>query len=229
LAELACEAKIELLPVYTNIRDLNNDLTFWHDKFQSAVLSAVAYAFSTRLTDVTIASSEYAPFLTPYGTHPLLDSNYSSQNLQIRHDSVLLSRLDKTRLVAEWDAGLQNLKVCNRNEYADLNCGRCEKCLRTMTALEAIGMLEKTQVFLRKDLSEEILVNGAYIGDEGIRYCYLEIIDLLKARGRNDLVRGIKRIVARFDEKDFSGMIKRFDRQFFKGNIVNSLKKLKHT
>ena len=229
LSQLAIAADINLVPVYTNIRDLNRDLEFWHNEFQSAVLSAVAHAFSTRFTDVTIASSEYAPFLVPYATHPLLDLNYSSQNLQIRHDSVLLSRLDKTKIVAEWNVGLQNLKVCTRNQYEDLNCGRCEKCLRTMTALEAVGMLEKTKVFLRKDLSEEVLVNGAYIGDEGIKYCYLETVDLLKKRGREDLVRGINRIVARFDEKDVRGMIQRLDRQLFKGHLVDSAKKIKHS
>ncbi len=229
LSELAIDAKIDLLPVYTNIRNLDRDLEFWHNEFQAALLSAVAHAFSARLTDVTIASSEYAPFVVPYGTHPLLDPNYSSQNLRIRHDSVLLSRLDKTKIIAEWDAGLQNLKVCTRNQYEDLNCGRCEKCLRTMTALEAIGMLEKTTAFLRKDICEEILVNGAYIGDEGIRYCYLETVDLLKQKGRDDLVRGIKRIVDRFDEKDFKGIVQRLDRKFLKGNLVNSVKRLKHS
>lgn len=229
LSELAMDAKINLIPVYTNIRDLDSSLEFWHNEFQSAVLSAVAHALIKRLNDVTIASSEYVPFLVPYGTHPLLDPNYSSQNLRIRHDSVLLSRLDKTKIISEWDAGLQNLKVCTRNQYEDLNCGRCEKCLRTMTALEAIGMLDKTSAFLRKDLSEEIIVNGAYIGDEGIKYCYLEIIDLLREKGQLDLIGGIQKIVNRFEEKDFRGIINRLYRQLFKGNLINSVKKIRST
>ena len=227
LSQLAIDARINLIPIYTNIRDLDRSLEFWQNEFQSAVLSAVAHALSKRLSDVTIASSEYAPFVVPYGTHPLLDLNYSSQNLQIRHDSVLLSRLDKTKIIAEWNTGLQNLKVCTRNQYEALNCGRCEKCLRTMTALKAIGMLEKTRVFLRQDLSEEILVNGAYIGDEGIKYCYLETIGLLRERGEHDLIKGIQKIVNRFEEKDLKGIVKRIDRQFFQSNLIDYVKKLK--
>ena len=62
LSELAIDARINLVPIYTNIRDLDRSLEFWHNEFQSAVLSAVAHALSKRLSDVTIASSEYAPF-----------------------------------------------------------------------------------------------------------------------------------------------------------------------
>ena len=96
-----------------------------------------------------------------------------------------------------------------------------------MTALKAIGMLEKTRVFLRQDLSEEILVNGAYIGDEGIKYSYLETIDLLSKRGEHDLIKGIHKIVNRFEEKDIKGIVTRIDRQFFQGNLIDSVKKFK--
>jgi hypothetical protein len=55
-------------------------------------------------------------------------------------DGADMSRFEKTRLVAAWDAGLQNIKVCTRN-WPGANCGECEKCLRTMLALTALNAL----------------------------------------------------------------------------------------
>ncbi|AFZ36596.1 response regulator receiver protein [Stanieria cyanosphaera PCC 7437] len=50
-------------------------------------------------------------------------------------------------------------------------------------------------------------------------------IEPLSLRGREDLIRGIKRIISRYHQTDIQGMIKRVDRQFFQGNLVNLVKK----
>jgi hypothetical protein len=202
LSVVAIDAEISLIPVYTNIRHfLDLDWTFWGKEIQGAVLSAVAHAFSRRLTIATIPSSFDIGHLYPYGSHPLLDPNYSSSDLQIRHDSILLSRLSKTKLVADWDVALQNIRVCNKIDKIKpgaFNCGQCEKCVRTMTALLALGMLDKTHAFPRDDVSEEMLAKVLIKNPPYSKFCYQELIAPLAARGRDDLVRGIERLIDRY-------------------------------
>jgi hypothetical protein len=226
LSEIAQDANISLIPVYTNIRQLDMNSAFWGEEFQGAALAAVAHAFSQRLTTVTIPSSFDVYHLYPHGSHPLLDPNYSSSDLQIRHDGILLSRFTKTKLVADWDVGLQNIRVCNAKgliKPGALNCGQCEKCLRTMTALLALGMLDKTRAFPKVDVSKELLLANVYIKNPPYaEFCYRELMAPLAAKGRHDLVRAIERIVARYHTQE---RLKQIERKFFKGNLLKLYKK----
>jgi len=227
LSAIAEDADIKLIPVYTNIRHLDKDWTFWSKKFQGSVLAAVAHAFSRRLTTVSIPSSFDIHNLYPYGTHPILDPNYSSSDLRIKHDSFLLSRFAKTKLVADWNVALQNLRVCNRTDLikpGSLNCGQCEKCIRTMTALVALGMMDKTHAFPENDVSPELLLAKAYIKSPpyALQY-YQELMPPLAAQGRHDLVRGIKRLIARYNRQE---RLRQIDRKLLNGNLLNLYKKI---
>ncbi|OKH21802.1 hypothetical protein [Chroogloeocystis siderophila] len=225
MLNIAQDAGVTLIPVYTNIRQLNPDWEFWGKEFQGSVLAAVAHVFAQRLSLVTIPSSFDIFNLYPYGSHPLLDPNYSSSDLQIRHDSILLSRLNKTKLVADWDVALQNLRVCNKTRFIQsgwLNCGQCEKCLRTMTALLALGVLDKTRAFPQDNVSEALLVAKSYIKNPPYaESCYRELIAPLAAQGRHDLVRAIKWIITRYHLVEG---LKQMDRTLLNGNIHNLYK-----
>jgi hypothetical protein len=236
LSSIALDAGVSLIPVYTNIRSLlGEDWSFWGKEIQGAVLSAVAHAFSRRLTIVTIPSSFDIYHLYPYGSHPLLDPNYSSSDLQIRHDSILLTRLDKTKLVANWDVALQNLRVCNQISLIPpgaLNCGQCEKCVRTMTALLALGVLNKTRAFPKVDISEELLLEKARIKNPPYsESSYREMIAPLAAKGRDDLVRGLQSVIDRYHESERMRQrkeelrqrkerLKQIDRKLTKGKLL---------
>jgi hypothetical protein len=226
LSGVAREAGITLVPVYTNVylnyrqEDAENHFDFWTDEFEAAAFSAIAHAFSGRLTVVSLASSFDIPHLHPHGSHPLLDPNYSSSDLRIRHDGIVLSRFAKTKLVAEWDVALQDLRVCNQyRQYRAgmLNCGECEKCVRTMLALLALGVLDQTHAFSRQDVSGERLrsVNRTTVS------FYEELIIPLAERGRHDLVRAIEQELAiyRGREPGLKAKIKRFDRKYLDGRL----------
>jgi hypothetical protein len=191
---VAEDAYVTLIPVYTNIRHLCDERDLWLNKFFGAVLAAVAHAFDSRLNLVYIASSYDIPNLDPCGSHPLLDPEYSSFDLTIKHRDLQLSRLDKLRLVADWDVAFHNLRVCLANVGDRLNCGKCEKCVRTMTELLAIGVLQKTNAFVEHDVSPELFAGF----DITIRHrapFYEALLPLLEARGRDDLVQTIKRML----------------------------------
>lgn len=226
LMPVITDAGITLIPVSTNIRHLDSDVGFWMHEFHGAALSSVAHAFASRFAVVSIASSPDPRFGgTPYGSHPLLDPNYSSTELQIRHDGVRFTRLDKVKIVGEWDVALQNLRVCTANPSGMLNCGSCEKCIRTMTELLAVGKLAHTQAFPAHDVSEELLASIRIVSEDSDCY-YRSVIDPLQAIGRHDLVNVIEAKSAEFhknlrwqQEQDWKGAIKRFDRRYLSGSL----------
>lgn len=191
---VAKNANVKLIPVYTNIRHLCDERDLWLNKFFGAVLAAVAHAFDSRLNLVYIASSYDIPNLGPCGSHPLLDPAYSSFDLTIKHRDLELSRLDKLRLVADWDVAFHNFRVCLANVKDRLNCGKCEKCVRTMTELLAIGALQKTNAFVENDVSPE-LFSGFDITIRHRAPFYEAILPLLEERGRDDLVQTINRML----------------------------------
>ena len=230
VSEIARDADMTLIPIntniYTHLRDLDLDFSFWRYEYQGAALSSIGHAFSNRLSTVSIAATYDLANLDVWGSHPLLDANFSDSNVQIQHENLALSRLAKTKLIADWDVALKNLRVCNKSqiyEHNRLNCGKCEKCVRTITALLALNLLHKTDTFSTLDITESHLVKSARISDPYEASCYRELILPLSARGRYDLVRGIQKAIARYQEKDIKGIIKRIDRSLLKGLIKKNV------
>ena len=236
---LAEDANVILIPIFTNIRSLGpeDDMEFWGkfwlNEFMGATFSAIAHAFSKRLTVVSINSCHDIPNLIPYSSHPLINPNYSSSDLRIRHEGIALSRYEKTKLVAGWDLALQHLRVCNRTELYQpgmLNCGICEKCVRTMLAIAAIGMLEKTCAFPIRDVNEELVMTTVQLAANTFPL-YRELIAPLEEVGRHDLVRAVERKIAIYHQnekrmklrKSFIEPIVEFDEK----NLGGSLRKLK--
>jgi hypothetical protein len=195
MSVVAKDANVRLIPVYTNIRHLCDERDLWLEKFFGAVLASVAHAFAARLNLVFVASSYDISNLVPCGSHPLLDPEYSSYELKIKLRDLELSRLDKLRLIANWDAAFQNLRVCLANVEDRLNCGKCEKCVRTMIGLVAIGALNKTRAFIEDDVTPELLSNFNIVIRHRASF-YQEMLEPLKERGRDDLVKTIKKMLA---------------------------------
>lgn len=239
VASLAKDAGVPLIPIYTNIRSLGpeNDNEFWEEfwlnEFMGATFSAIAHAFSKRLTEVSINSCHDIPNLIPYSSHPLVNPNYSSSDLRLRHEGITLSRFEKTKLVAGWDLGLQHLRVCNRTELYQpgiLNCGKCEKCVRTMLALLALGVLEKTYAFPIREVSEELVTKKVHLGPNTIPL-YGELLGPLAEINRHDLVRAIEQKISEYHQskrrkkrrKVFIEPILEYDQKQLSG----SLRKLK--
>jgi hypothetical protein len=226
---------ITLIPVYTNIylnyrrEDAANDFRFWEYEFQGAALAAIAHAFRHRVSVVSIPSSDDISNLHPYGSHPLLDPNYSSCELRIRHDGITLSRFDKTKLISDWDVALKHLRVCNLYKLyqaGKLNCGRCEKCIRTAVALLALDVLDKTNAFIMNDISEEIFLSALRLKEENYYY-HQELLNPLTEKGRCDLTHIIEKKIADYHKCTKRQMWKQRIEQFDSKYLNNSLLGLK--
>jgi hypothetical protein len=112
---VAADAGITLVPLYTNVRHLSDARDLWLNAFFGAVLAAAGHALAGRFHLLFIASSYDIPHLHPCGSHPILDPEYSSQTLAVRHRDLALSRLEKHRVVADWPAAFHNFRVCLAN------------------------------------------------------------------------------------------------------------------
>jgi hypothetical protein len=228
LQVVAQDADLTLVPVYSNVRSLDDDWQFWEFEWEGSVYSSVAHALSGRLTQVSISATYDVPNMNQLGSHPLLDANYSSGELRVRHDGLTMSRFEKTRLISEWKTGFQHLRVCNMvQNYKPLtiNCGRCEKCVRTMLTLLALGVLDKTDAFGERDVTAEVVKRVVKVYSPYLESCYRDLLPPLAALGRHDLTEAIsEQIALRYPSHDWKTVVGHFDAKFMGGTA----RRLKH-
>jgi hypothetical protein len=106
--------------------------------YHGAALAAVAHALAPNHGKVYIASSYSYADLHSWGSHPLLDPLWSSEAVQIVHNGGE-TRMNKLRTLVQYPEALARLRVCWEN-LGNYNCGLCEKCIRTMLNLRALGV-----------------------------------------------------------------------------------------
>lgn len=130
-----------LLPVTSNLRRFCHPRGIpWRRWYSGAGLASIALALGFPRTYV--ASTNSYEHLEPDGSHPLLDPLWSTEGTRIIHDGCEAGRGDKLRCIANTPGALAILRVCWHDE--GYNCGRCEKCLRTMLALRLLGVRAPT-------------------------------------------------------------------------------------
>jgi len=125
-----------LIPVETNFYPFGYHHNLSRILTQGSTLAGVALLLG--FPRAFIPSSYHYARLVPYGSHPLTDPLYSNESMKIIHDGAEARRIDKLTRVVECEAALDALTVCL--EDMNVNCGRCCKCVRTMTSLELLGL-----------------------------------------------------------------------------------------
>jgi hypothetical protein len=141
LARVADVTGATVVPIVTNVRRATAALAPWTLSHGGGLLAA-ALALGAGLRQVHLAASTTYDRLYPWGSHPLLDPQWSTETLTIVHDGCELHTIDKTCWIvaADPDLVLSTLRPC-AGAGPDYNCGACLKCLRTMLDLLAIGAL----------------------------------------------------------------------------------------
>lgn len=181
--KVAREFRRKVLPVATNIRDLSDHFADWGVLYHGAAMASVALALEGLLKKVYIAASNSYARLHPWGTHPILDPLWSTETLSFVHHGCEANRLEKVRFIVRYPIVLETLRVCFMNPNNEYNCGRCEKCLRTMICLYIAGVLEKCKT-LPNCLDLE-LVRNIPIQTYNDRTRYEEIIRYLGSSERD--------------------------------------------
>lgn len=130
----------QVLHAQTNLRRYSNRHCDWGTQYHGAALAGIAHLFANTLDRAIIPASSPRTPGQAWGSHPNLDPLWSS-TLQIVHDDPLL-RSEKVARLSKSELAMSNLRVCYSALDGEYNCGRCEKCLRTMISLTVVGALD---------------------------------------------------------------------------------------
>lgn len=185
---------LRLVRVGTNAKDLlmsglssSWPATSWR-MTGASLLEAVALLHAPTAGRVIHPSSEAVGYHTPFGGGPWLDPLYSAGGQVIEHDDIFVNRLEKIRAIAGEPVVQEHLRVCWQ---PTLNCGRCPKCVRTMLALEALGVRDRFVTFpptTSEELAERVVVSGRADPGATARF-YDEIDDYLDDSGHRPELR----------------------------------------
>lgn len=127
-----------VLDVETDIRRFSSGLLTWGE-YHGAALAATALLLGSAFPTVFVPGSLSWDCVHPYGSHPALDPLFSTRAVGIVYDGFDHNRAAKTRAICASATALRWLRVCNSRDDFGYNCGRCEKCLRTMIGLRIAG------------------------------------------------------------------------------------------
>jgi len=178
----ARELGLPLIEVQTNLREFADRYAQW-ELYHGAALVSVGLLLRGSLGALYVPASDTYADIVPWGSHPLLDPLWSAETLEIIHDGCEATRVAKTALIAQNAVALKTLRVCWRNLDGAYNCGRCEKCLRTMVALESLGALGRCQTFaIPLDLRR---VAALRLGDNTILALWKQNHKAVKQQGTN--------------------------------------------
>ena len=144
----AANQRKSLIVVDTNCRALLDTYAPWTLSHGPA-LASVALALSPQLRTIYIAASDSYAVLEPYGSHPLLDPLWSTEQTDVIHDGCEMDRWQKLDHLVSSEAALSWLRVCWQNRSGAYNCCQCLKCVEAMLYLEANGALRRCPTFDR--------------------------------------------------------------------------------
>ena len=147
LRTAADELGLPLVEVETNLREFSdNHHCYWGLHYHGAALAVIGQVLRTTFGEVIAGSSYPYPSLFPWGSHPMTDPLWvAGEELVFTHHGNEADRVDKLARVADSDIAMAHLRVCFENLDGAYNCGRCEKCVRTMVGLRVTGGLDRAK------------------------------------------------------------------------------------
>jgi hypothetical protein len=154
LDRVADACNLRVLTVRTNLRQHPVfRRAHWGNHTHGAALGAVAQLLAPHVGHVLVASSDVPP---PHGSTVELDRCWSSAAVSVTTAGPGVSRLDKVAAIADHPLVHRELRVCWENRSAELNCGECEKCVRTQVQFADAGALDRLSCFGSIDLPARI-------------------------------------------------------------------------
>ncbi len=200
-----------LVPLVSNARE-------WAEKrkiswliFHGALLCATGRILG--LKRLYVPSNETYDTLTPWGSSPVLDHWWSSDDCEIIHDGAAFTRTAKTAEILSIPAVADNIQVCWY--HIDHNCGECSKCVRSMLAIYLLKGHSRALPDLNKTTDLNVLKPGNIMS--------LAFVDdlrrLAKRKGDKDIERKMLKLVRAYQRSQF---IPQIDKYLF-GNAIKRL------
>lgn len=223
LFEDACKANASTAKEYgktfvsfaTNLRFFAHDHGIgWDPTYVGSGLASIALALSYRVTFIP-STITYAERI-PYGTHYLTDPLWSTEATQIVHDGAESARPEKLAVLIKNDLAMSTLRVCWQDK--GYNCGKCEKCLRTMISLRLLGASTRTL----PELTSAKTIRKLRVDDEEKRSFVGENLALATSVGDEEIAQALRWCLRRYrirqtavnlDSDLFGGRLKRVFRR----------------
>lgn len=199
LEGLAARERFTLVPVYTNVRFFSPDYLAWSVALNSALSVAGAHCLARRFDRLLLASDGAGVESPDCSSSQYLCGNFSSAGLDVRLELVASDRLERVRLLSRWDEALALMQPCHWVEVptpGQVNCGRCEKCIRTMLCLLIAGKLAEASAFPADDVRPGDLLQ-LWLPTENKLTAAEKLAEPLRRIGRRDLARALHRLARR--------------------------------
>lgn len=237
VADIAGATGLDIVFLGSNSRFLEPEAHLVTPQDEAALLSASIHTITPRLGTISLAASHDAAYLPRWGTNPALDPHYGSSGLEFRHETFGYTRLEKTVAIAEWDVARKHLIVCFEGPLpaGQLNCARCEKCLRTMTALVSAGALDRFEAFGGQPVTPEKIETMSFGHNLAFfDWLWRPMLAPLRARGEMAIARAIERKLGAarrlgrwHAEEDWRGRLRRIDRRWLGGGLLRLTRRLR--
>jgi hypothetical protein len=202
LQPLADALDVELVSASTNLRHFPTVEGFWNKQLHGACLAAMAHAVSRGPTLALVAATFDIANMSAWGSHPVIDPSYSTQRVRMVHECARHSRLDKVRALADWPLALDNIRVCQIRQENRLNCGECEKCLRTRLELFVLGV-GHAGAFGETRPSLALVDAKVEVHDRYTASCYRDLVGPLRAVGEPALAECLALKLEQFAREGF--------------------------
>jgi len=187
LTILAKDLGLPLCEIETNLREATDRYALWGKRAFGAALASMAHILPEGYSGLAIPASYDLSNLMTAGSMADLDPLWSSARRQVTHHGVETSRYEKIRQLGDWPLALKHLRVCWVNPENAYNCGRCEKCVRTLVLLEMAG-LSQLAVSFDAGLNVEAIAD-LQMGSTIVLSHWEQIHGLLEGNSRRDSLR----------------------------------------
>jgi len=144
--EVAAQFGIRFIEVKSNLSGFMDRYIGWGLVY-GAAMASVGHLLYPSFRRIYMAASRTLDVARLSGVHYRMDPQWSTEGLEFVHDGEEANRIQKAALVSPNELAMKTLRVCMAVPEGQKNCGKCEKCVRTMLNLKAVGALERCPAF----------------------------------------------------------------------------------
>jgi len=145
LGRVAAEVGKRLVMVVTNLRDTGIRQP-WGAVMHGPALGGIGLLLGNRWKTLLLSSWFCHEDHAPWGSTGITDPLLSTAATRTRPYGAGHDRFEKIAFLADYPLALETLHVC-WEERSEANCGRCEKCYRTLLALDVLGVRDRATGF----------------------------------------------------------------------------------
>ena len=132
--------------IETNARQFSERFLAWSFSHGS-VIAGSGHVLSPEFATFHLASFGNPHNMYRFGVHPEIDPHWSSDCTHFNHSDSGVNKIEEIKYCGQFDTFCETLRICLRYPDEGLNCGRCEKCLRTMVYSQASGVYSRMKAF----------------------------------------------------------------------------------